>query len=150
AIGDDQDLRAQAMLMVLQAMPDLYHQSLLKLKRLRNPATAATTVSAPLQPDPTPLLQRNQQSNQATTLEDQLDDTDDNVVEAVELEMPSFEQLDVMDVGENLAQVTQDVAPQLPLMQVQSAPSRPILSLDERLDMLAVEVAESRCIIEFD
>ena len=83
AIGDDQDLRAQAMLMVLQAMPGLYHQSLLKLKRLKSPVTAATTASTPLQPEPIPPLQRNQQSNQATPLEDHLDDTDDNVVEAV-------------------------------------------------------------------
>lgn len=189
AIGDDQDLRAQAMLMVLQAMPGLYHQSLLKLKRLNSSATAATTisapvattisapaattisvpaattVSAPLQLEPMTPLQRNRQSYQATppedylgntedhldNTEDRLDNTEDNEMEALELETSSTELLDAMDTDENLAQVTQDVAPRLPPMQVQSAPSSgPNLSLEERLDLLAVEIAESRCIIEFD
>ncbi|KAF9574296.1 hypothetical protein BGW38_008337 [Lunasporangiospora selenospora] len=133
---------------ILQAAPSLYLQRIRQLRRISGTGIP-TAVSAPPQLQLTPPFQ--QQSNQVSPLSDNhLDEMEDYGVETVGLDDPLPEQLDATEVCEGLAQVTLGDTPQLPL-QVQSAPpSESTLSLEERLDMLATEVAESRCIIEFD
>ncbi|KAF9399121.1 hypothetical protein BGX21_006771 [Mortierella sp. AD011] len=152
SIETNQDQHAQAMLYALQALPSLYYQRLRSLRQPNTSATATTAISVPLQPQIIHPLQENEQSNQATLpQEDYIDEMEDNDMGTAGQESPLTRQLDAMNMSEDLVQVTPDVAPQQPPMQIQPIlPSDPLLSLDERLDMLAVEVAESRYIIEFD
>ncbi|KAG0279049.1 hypothetical protein BGZ96_002096 [Linnemannia gamsii] len=140
------------------------HHHIFNLPVFKSPKFLTTALPAAIGDDQDFSAQAMLMSNQATPLKDpdnmqdyldntvyHLDNTEENEMEVIELETSSPEVLDAMDMDENLAQVTQDVVPRLPPMRIQSAPSSgPNLSLEEQLDLLAIEVAESRRIIEFD